>query len=763
MTLIIYTLAMYCAIVGLLVSAMKAASKKGKLAYIIKFLEIFGAMALLCASIYTGTSNTRLAYVTRAIFFTLSNVIALFLLSYAMVYVGIKYRSKILQILFVLITALDSGSMIANIWTGHAYKLRPELKLEDGVFLRVVDKTGFYYLHMALFYSVILFVFGIFLYKLHWASKFYKHKYAGIFSGFVIANAANLLVMGLGLQIDISLIFYGVAGIMIAFYSLEYVPNGLMENTLSLIIEEMNHAVLCFDEEGKCNFANEMARRLFAAEKEELESFNRYYMKWKTQFFGEEPEEYHWEETKVINGKNYYLENSFHHIYDEEDNVIGCYFVLADKTHEVEQYERERYRATHDPLTGLYNRQRFFEEAETLLQEHPEREYCVLCSNVKDFKLINDLFGTERGNEVLRMQATMLEDRCDDKCIYGRLMSDRFALCMPREYYDEQMFIEAMRYLSKSFANNVFRVQFQVGVYDVKDRSENASIMCDKATIAMESITDESQCPIAYYSNEVLENNLKEKRMINEFERAIENEEFCIHLQPQTDAEGEVLGAEALVRWEHPELGLLYPGYFIDTFEKTGLIHRLDEYVWEKAIMQLADWKRQGIEKYHISVNISTKDFYFLDVYKTITSLVEKYDVHPKYLKLEITETALMTELEQNLALIDKLQKYGFQIEIDDFGSGYSSLNMLKDIHADILKIDMGFLRETENKERSRDILSSMITLSQKLGMPVITEGVETEDQLKMLTDMGCDMFQGYYFAKPMAITQFEQRYAEVV
>lgn len=230
-------------------------------------------------------------------------------------------------------------------------------------------------------------------------------------------------------------------------------------------------------------------------------------------------------------------------------------------------------------------------------------------------------------------------------------------------------------------------------------------------------------------------------------------------LQPQVATDGTVLGAEALVRWIHPERGMVPPGEFIEVFENAGLIHHLDQYIWELAAQKLQKWKRNGYDNLHISVNISTKDFYYLDIYKVFTDLVEKYDISPEKLKLEITETALMMELDKQLELIGKLQNYGFHVEIDDFGSGYSSLNMLKDIQADVLKIDMGFLRETENHERTRIILGMVVDLAKKLKMTVITEGVESKEQVDYLTEVGCDMFQGYYFDRPIAVSDFEARY----
>ena len=194
-------------------------------------------------------------------------------------------------------------------------------------------------------------------------------------------------------------------------------------------------------------------------------------------------------------------------------------------------------------------------------------------------------------------------------------------------------------------------------------------------------------------------------------------------------------------------------------FEKNGLISDIDRYIWEQACKQLKTWKEQGREDIYISVNISPRDFYFLNVYQTFMELVEKYEIAPKNLKLEITETAIVMDFNRQMELITRLRRNGFVVEMDDFGSGYSSLNMLKDLHVDILKIDMAFLNKAKDEERSKKILQMVIGLSKQLGMPVITEGVENEEQVSFLSEIGCEMFQGYYFAKPMSLEEFERKY----
>lgn len=285
--------------------------------------------------------------------------------------------------------------------------------------------------------------------------------------------------------------------------------------------------------------------------------------------------------------------------------------------------------------------------------------------------------------------------------------------------------------------------------------------MCDKANLAIKTLNENYDKFIAYYNDAIFNDTIVEKQLVGDFDKALEEKQFCMYLQPQMTSDGKMIGAEALVRWQHPKRGLIFPGDFIEVFEKTGLIYRLDKFIWELAIQKLAEWQKNGRNDLYISVNISTKDFYYMDIYKTITSLVEKYNIIPATLKLEITETAIMTGMANELDIINKFRQYGFQIEIDDFGSGYSSLNTLKDMDVDVIKIDMGFLSSTapNRLERSMSILNTIIALTKTLGLSVITEGVETKEQVSRLTQMGCGIYQGYYFSKPIPVDQFEDIY----
>jgi EAL domain-containing protein (putative c-di-GMP-specific phosphodiesterase class I) len=264
---------------------------------------------------------------------------------------------------------------------------------------------------------------------------------------------------------------------------------------------------------------------------------------------------------------------------------------------------------------------------------------------------------------------------------------------------------------------------------------------------------------IAYYDDTLTQKAVNDNRLVSEFDAALDEGQFEMFLQSQIRSDGRLVGAEALVRWRHPERGLIPPNEFIPVFEETGLIYRLDQCIWEQATKKLKEWQETGHGELKISVNISARDFYYLDIYKCFTELVERYGIKPNMLNIEITETAIMMNLDKQLDLLEKLQKYGFHVEIDDFGSGYSSLNMLKNMHADVLKIDMGFLRETQNHKRTKIILNTIINLAKQLHMTVITEGVETERQVKFLTGAECDIFQGFYFSRPISVNDFENKY----
>jgi EAL domain-containing protein (putative c-di-GMP-specific phosphodiesterase class I) len=296
------------------------------------------------------------------------------------------------------------------------------------------------------------------------------------------------------------------------------------------------------------------------------------------------------------------------------------------------------------------------------------------------------------------------------------------------------------------------------GIYRVDDRSLKASVMYDRAVLALEGIKDDYHYHTAWYEPYMRENALRNKRIAEELTAAIADGQIRPWLQPIVDREKKIIGAEALARWIHPVEGIRFPGDCIPVLEKNGMIADLDRCIWRQACMILAQWKEEGKDLF-LSVNISPRDFYLLDVAGELKSMVREYGVEPSKLRLEITESVMMTDDENRMKILRDMQSCGFLIEMDDFGSGYSSLNLLREMPVDVLKIDMVFLRNTadQERERARTIVEDVISMANHLSITSLTEGVETEYQYSKLREMGCQLYQGFYFAKPMPVEEFEQ------
>lgn len=435
--------------------------------------------------------------------------------------------------------------------------------------------------------------------------------------------------------------------------------------------------------------------------------------------------------------------------------ALGSY--LGTTRENAAVYAKLEYRLNYDSLTKAYNRYGFYKNAQKLIKEHTDTEYCLILSDIKSFKLINEIYGENIADKILIDEVNIIRQKMKGNSVLGRLNGDIIAMVIPKEYLSEKEFSDMIKLLSDRYSNKNFRLHIYLGVYYIKDVNETIRQMVDKVSLVIMKSKGNMSNYILYYDENSYRNDIFKQQLIGEFETALNENQFCMYLQPQTDKDGNMLGAEALIRWNHPNMGLIMPGAFIECFEDAGLIYRLDNYIWEEAAKQLKIWKDSGYN-YYISVNISAKDFYHIDVYQTFKNLVSKYGIDTDKLHIEITETALSEDKQAAHKTIERLHDEGFIIEIDDFGSGYSSFNFLKDVCADVIKIDRVFLKKSSHEERGEQILRSIISLSHDIGMDVITEGVENVDQLSMLAKMNCDWFQGYYFSKPIAVGDFEEK-----
>lgn len=295
------------------------------------------------------------------------------------------------------------------------------------------------------------------------------------------------------------------------------------------------------------------------------------------------------------------------------------------------------------------------------------------------------------------------------------------------------------------------------GIYEINDRTVPVERMCDRAILAVDSIKGQYQRIYAVYDATLREKLLREQAITDAMEAALSEKQFQIYLQPKYSLNtNSIAGAEALVRWIHPTWGFLSPGEFIPLFERNGFITRLDQYIWEAVCAQLRVWKDNGLPLIPVSVNVSRADVYQADLAQTLVGLIQKYDIDPAYLHLEITESAYAENLNQIISTVRQLHSLGFPIEMDDFGSGYSSLSMLGQMEVDMLKLDTKLVQNETAKPASQSILSDIITMAHRMRLSVVAEGVENREQLERLREFGIDYVQGFFFARPMPTDAFE-------
>jgi len=420
----------------------------------------------------------------------------------------------------------------------------------------------------------------------------------------------------------------------------------------------------------------------------------------------------------------------------------------------IEQSKTVNQRAKYqlDKLTGLYNQTGFLEVAREAMDKNPMKKYTIIRSDFTRFKLVNDMYNRETGDKLLKDFAIFLLQTLPSSSIIARWDSDKFITLVSSDREDLIFDIEKIDDFLKTYPLNI-NLNVLYGVYLVKDKSVSVDRMCDRADYAVKRAKNGFDSAAYVIYNDSLEKWIKiEQTVISGIDGAIKNGEIMIYYQPKYSLiTQKIVGAEALVRWNHPKYGMISPAVFIPILENNGLIHQLDHYVWDQTCAAVARWRKTDLPKIPVSVNVSRNNFYREKLWIELLDLIEKHGLTPDCINIEITESSYMSDPKFIQSVVDKFQESGLSVHMDDFGSGLSSLNVLKDLVFDVLKIDLNFLQGLESNERAAIILKSVIHMNKLLDLPVVAEGIETKAQENFLKDIGCEVGQGFLFSKPVS------------
>lgn len=440
-------------------------------------------------------------------------------------------------------------------------------------------------------------------------------------------------------------------------------------------------------------------------------------------------------------------------------------YIIIDGIRKKKEIEKNAYV---DPITNGSTKAKFNIDAVNLISNNPPRTYSLISIDIHKFSIINDSFGSKQGDELLAYVHRCIRKFLNKDEEVSRISADTFnILKKTTDIYEIKKFLNDVSIEINSFNVNMinkYYIQFYAGIYFVDDTSLNVVNMeyCSNVArkLSKSKRTTEPYCYTIYEETQRIRQT-KERYIDNHMEQALANGEFVMYLQPKIDLNtNKVGGAEALVRWDDPKFGLIPPGEFIPIFEENGFVRKLDLYIFEQAVILVRNWLDRGIEPITISVNLSRVQLNNINFLEKYVRVLKKHNVPAKYFEIEVTESVVFNNARLLVDIINKIHEAGFSCSIDDFGSGYSSLNMLKDMHVDVIKLDREFLKfSQQNEERGHQIIANVIQLVKSLGAKNVTEGVEKENEVEFLKSVGCDMIQGYYFSKPLPVEEFEDYY----
>ena len=445
--------------------------------------------------------------------------------------------------------------------------------------------------------------------------------------------------------------------------------------------------------------------------------------------------------------------------------IIGFCIIVKRESKVIRKYinklNRNKNAEEIDLIFNVNNKFKFIKEAELVIAGSPDKSYALIHYDINKFTIINNSVGYKAGDEILQQMARCLRRNLKDEII-GKAEGDNFLVLF--EYESQNQLINRVCYISgeieklKIWEKHNINPAVKTGIYYIDNGQPDIRLAIDRASFAKVALKDSYKSDYTVYEDEMGSSLMEDKKIENDMYRALKKREFKVYMQPKVDLQTGVLsGAEALVRWDHPELGLMGPDKFIPMFEKNGFIVNLDKYVFEEVCSNMSRWIKAGYDVVPVSVNVSRLHFLNSNFVSEYNKIKKKYRISDDLIEIEITESVVFSNNnEEVFTVMKEFRNEGFEISMDDFGSGYSSLGLLKEMPIDTLKLDKLFLNNIEEYS-SQIIVGNIINMAKNLNLNVVSEGVETYMQVDFLRDIGCDMAQGFIFAKPEPMDEYEE------
>ncbi len=696
-------------------------------------------------------------------FYTSVDWLLFFFIAFLNKYCHYKLFNFTSKWVLVGVCGIDSINILTNSIFGHCYKMIT-MEYAGREFFISEALLGFR-IHLVWSYILVAVVAAILISKTVYVQKFYKSKYLGILACLMVVVVANAIYLIWPGPIDYSILGFVLASVIVYFVAMVASPKAILNNTLMLTYDQMKQAMMVIDDRGQVIYLNKLMKDFLRAylkiePKYEMRAqFETIFAQWCKDNFRNPYSDFDYDMSTKLEGEEgpvTYYSFKYRRLVDEKKRLICSYITIIDNTVEILKIQEQHHIATHDPLTGIYNRDRFYEQCQNILRLHRDEKYVLVLSNIYNFKQVNEVYGREKADRMLVSIGRAMSKACRKGDVYGRLENDKFAYMLPKENYRELTFITLPAQVVKIDGEVSYPFPCYIGVYEIEDHDMPIREICEKALLAEESIKGNYTKRLAYYEENLKSLDKIRIELADELTPAIVNGQLKLYLMPEYNREGKMIGAEALVRWDHPNKGMLLPEQFVEAFERTERICEIDQAMWEQAFLTLARWKIMGRTDLYISINVSTKNFFFTDVYTRLIQLAKKYDVSPENVVLEITERTILTDRPKQGKLIDRLRRAGFKVVLDHFLNEGALMRFEEYIKVDGIKLDFGQLQKTKDVENTKNMLFTLGKMAASVNMPIYAQYIEDRGLEAQLKAIGCEVFQGSLYADAIVAEDIE-------